>query len=219
MAWLLTGLRLPWLIGAALLLIHAAAGDLYDLRLLTVTGSYALMVLGYQLVFGHAGALSLAQGAFFGLGAYATGILGASLGWPFPATFMAAIALPALIAALVALPVLRLESHYFALATLGLAQLALILAVNWQDLTGGANGLAGVPAILPGLTGRDGALVLLGAVWAAVAAAALLCHALTGGLRGLTYRLMRDAPEAAAASGIDAGVLRFRAFVIGAALA
>lgn len=219
MAPLTTGLRLPWLIGAALLTLHAATGDLYDLRLLTVTGSYALMVLGYQLVFGHAGALSLAQGAFFGLGAYATGILGAQLGWPFPASFAAAVALPALVAALVALPVLRLESHYFALATLGLAQLALILAVNWQDLTGGANGLAGVPAILPGPTGRSGALILLGAVWAGVAAAALLCHATTGGLRGLRYRLMREAPEAAAACGIDAAVLRFRAFVIGAALA
>lgn len=219
MTWLLTGLRLPWLIGAALLSLHAAAGDLYDLRLLTVTGCYALMVLGYQLVFGHAGALSLAQGAFFGLGAYATGILGSQFGWPFPASFVASIALPALVATLVALPVMRLESHYFALATLGLAQLALILAVNWRDLTGGANGLAGVPGILPGPGGRDGALVLLAAVWTAVAAAALICRAMTGGLRGLAYRLMREAPEAAAASGIDSGILRFRAFVVGAALA
>ena len=219
MAWLLRGLRLPWLVGASLFLLHAATGDLYDLRLLTVTGTYALMVLGYQLVFGHAGALSLAQGAFFGLGAYATGILGATLGWPFAATFAVAMALPALIAALVALPVLRLESHYFALATLGLAQLALILAVNWEGLTGGANGLAGVPPILPGAGGRGGALILLAAVWTAVGAAALLCHCMTGGRRGMAYRLMREAPEAAAASAIDAGALRLRAFVAGAALA
>ncbi|MBT5416115.1 MAG: ATP-binding cassette domain-containing protein [Rhodospirillaceae bacterium] len=217
--WLRHGLRLPWLIGAAFLILHAATGDLYDLRLLTVTGSYALMVLGYQLVFGHAGALSLAQGAFFGLGAYATGIFGATLGWPFPATFAAAVALPALTAALVALPALRLQSHYFALATLGLAQLALILAVNWEGLTGGANGLAGVPAVLPGLAGRESALVLLAAVWMAVAVAVLICRAMTGGVRGMAYRLVREAPEAAAAAGIDAGALRLWAFVVGAGLA
>jgi branched-chain amino acid transport system permease protein len=63
----------------------------YELRLLTLVGCYALPVLGYQLVFGHAGALSLAQGAFFGLGAYASALLATRLGWGFLATFPAAI--------------------------------------------------------------------------------------------------------------------------------
>ena len=59
----------------------------YELRLLTVAGTYTLMVLGYQFIFGHAGALSLAQATFFGLGAYATGIAATTLGWSFVLTF------------------------------------------------------------------------------------------------------------------------------------
>ena len=73
LAALVPGLRLPYLAGAVLLAAYALIGaDAYALRLLTIAGSYALMVIGYQLVFGHAGALSLAQGAFFGIGAYVT---------------------------------------------------------------------------------------------------------------------------------------------------
>ena len=95
----------------------------YDLRVLTVSGIYVILVLGYQFIFGHAGALSLAQGAFFGLGAYVTGILGSQLGWQFTATFPLSILVPAVLAATIALPVLRLDSHYFALATLALGVL------------------------------------------------------------------------------------------------
>ena len=51
--------------------------DPYSLRLFTLAGIYAIAVLGYQFIFGHAGALSLAQGTFFGLGAYLSGLLAA----------------------------------------------------------------------------------------------------------------------------------------------
>ena len=52
-----------------------------------------------------------------------------------------------MLAALVAVPVLRLETHYFALATLGIGQVILLVAIHWQPLTGGANGMAGVPGL------------------------------------------------------------------------
>ncbi len=82
---MLRGLRLPLLIGLALLIAWPFVFDsAYDRRVLTLAGIYALLVLGYQLVFGHAGALALTQGTFFGLGAYATGLLGATSACRFP---------------------------------------------------------------------------------------------------------------------------------------
>ena len=94
----------------------------YDQRLLTLSGIYVVLVLGYQFIFGHAGALSLAQGAFFGLGAYTSGILGSQYGAEFLVTFPLSVAAAVTIAVLVSIPVLRLQSHYFALATLALSR-------------------------------------------------------------------------------------------------
>lgn len=179
-------------------------------RMVTLVGIYALMGVGYQLVFGQLGALNLAQGALFGLGAYALALLA-------PATGLLALPLAALVAAataaLVCGPLLRLQSHYFALATLALAALVNLVAVHAEDLTGGANGLAGFTATLP--TGT--ALLVL--VWVCLIAAVLAHARLFRGPLGYRARLLRDAPLAAATLGIDGGGWRFAAFVAGAALA
>ena len=60
-----------------------ATGSSYTLRVFSVAGIYALTAMGYQFVFGHAGALALSQGTFLGLGAYTSGILALRLGWDF----------------------------------------------------------------------------------------------------------------------------------------
>jgi len=71
--------------------VHGAFfASAYEQQVLAQAGIWALLVLGFQFTFGHAGVLNLAQGAFFGLGAYAAGLFGARLGWPFPASFAAA---------------------------------------------------------------------------------------------------------------------------------
>lgn len=189
----------------------------YDLRVLTVSGIYVILVLGYQFIFGHAGALSLAQGAFFGMGAYVTGILGSQLGWQFTATFPLSILVPALLAATIALPALRLESHYFALATLALGQGLLLIAVNWEGVTGGANGLPGVPGIIVFDIAVPRGLALLGLVWALAAGGAALAWWVMHGLYGLSFTVMRETPLAAGALGIDRAALRFAAFVLSAA--
>jgi branched-chain amino acid transport system permease protein len=189
----------------------------YGLRVLTVSGIYVILVLGYQFIFGHAGALSLAQGAFFGLSAYVTGILGSQLGWQFPATFFLSILMPALLAATIALPVLRLESHYFALATLTLGQGLLLIAINWEGVTGGANGLPGVPGIVLFDIAVPRGLALLGFVWGLAAGGAALAWWVMHGLYGLSFTVMRETPLAAGALGIDRAALRFAAFVLSAA--
>lgn len=179
-------------------------------RMVILIGIYALMGVGYQLVFGQLGALNLAQGALFGLGAYALALLA-------PATGLLALPLTALVAAataaLVCGPLLRLQSHYFALATLALAALVNLVAVHAEDLTGGANGLTGFTATLPAGT----ALLVL--VWVCLIAAVLAHAHLFRGPLGHQARLLRDAPLAAATLGIDGGRWRFSAFVAGAALA
>lgn len=203
--------------GAAALCLYALFGATpYGLRVLTVAGVYALAAIGFQIVFGLAGALSLAQGAFFGLGAYASGILSSQLGWDFAATLPVALAVPLLVALVVGLPVLRLESHYFALATLGIAQILLLAAVNLPTLTGGANGLAGVPGVV--LFGwpvpRGLPLALL--VWGFVAVGGVLAWRMSVGRWGRALTLVRDDPMVAATLGLDVGRLRLGAFALSA---
>jgi len=191
----------------------------YGLRVLTLAGCQALLVLGYQFIFGHAGALSLAQGAFFGLGAYTTAILGAHYHWGFAVTFPLSILVPLAIAGAVAVATLRLASHYFALATLGLAQVALLVVVNAGDWTGGALGLTGVPGIsLLGLTVSRG-LPLTAVVWGVVALGVWLAWRLTRGLTGIAYAVLRSDPLAASAIGLAQSRLRFAAFLLSAGYA
>jgi branched-chain amino acid transport system permease protein len=216
--FLTRGINLPLILAALALAAYALFGaNPYGLRVLTVAGVYALAVTGYQMIFGQAGALSLAQGTFFGLGAYVTGILGSKFGLGFPVTFPLSILAPTLLALLIAVPVLRLESHYFALATLGIGQVVLLGAIQWQDLTGGANGIAGVPGIdlFGWRIGRGLPLALF--VWALVASGALIAWRLEHGRRGAAFPVMRETPNAARTLGIDIDRLRLEAFAISAA--
>ncbi|MGQ0664652.1 MAG: branched-chain amino acid ABC transporter ATP-binding protein/permease [Pseudomonadota bacterium] len=219
-AWLKQGIRAPLAAGLAILIAWPFAfGSNYHLRVLTLAGVFALLVLGYQFIFGHAGALALNQGTFFGLGAYVTGILGARYGWTFPATFPLSILGPVGLAIVVAAPVLRLETHYFALATLGIGQVMLLVALTWEPLTGGANGLPGVPGVEAFGWHVPRGLPILLFVWGFVLAGALCAWQITRGAYGRAFQIMRENAIAAAAIGIDTARLRFVAFLLSAAYA
>lgn len=179
-------------------------------RMAILVGVYALMGVGYQLVFGQLGALNLAQGALFGVGAYAVALAAPALGL---LSVPLAIVASALIAVIVAGPMLRLQSHYFALATLALASLIHLVAVHAESITGGANGVAGFAASLP--RGQ----VLLAIVWVCLIVAILVQARLFAGPMGEQARLLREAPLVAATGGIDGGRWRLAAFVTGSALA
>ena len=191
----------------------------YQLRLFTIAGVFAILVIGYQFIFGYVGELSLSQGAFFGFSAYVTGILAVKAGMSFPATFTLSIAGSVVLAALISIPVLRLASHYFALATLGIGQVLLLLAIDMQSVTGGAIGLSGVP--LPNLfgtqIGRGWPLLLF--VWTFALVAAAIAYQTRRGLYGLACHMVRQNTVAARALAINPDALRVAMFLLSAAMA
>jgi len=206
-----------WLVAALALTFYAMVyADAYAMRVLTLAGAYAILALGYQFVFGHLGALSLAQGTFFGVGAYTVALLGLHAGTDYLFNVAAAVAIAVALAALIAVPVRRLKSHYFALATLGIAEVVLIGARDWEALTGGANGFSGVPGMsLFGLVVPRG-WGEFAVVWVVAALLALLAWQLRRGLPERLAAIAREDPIAAQAAGVDTDRLRFVALLLSA---
>jgi branched-chain amino acid transport system permease protein len=113
-------------------------------KLLTFTSvlCLALMAQGWNFIGGYTGFAAFGNVAFFGIGAYTTGLLMLSR-WriPFFLALLAGALLAAAVAALIGLPILRLKGHYFAIATLGVAEALREIAGAWDSLTEGATGI------------------------------------------------------------------------------
>lgn len=197
----------------------AVFADGYAWRIYGLVGLQATAAIGFQLVFGRLGLLMLAQGAFFGIGAYAAGMASVHLGLnPWLCVGMA-VAAGAVAAVLTAGPVARLESHYVALATLALSQLALLAVTHGGTWTGGSNGLYGVaPLGIAGLELIDGPS-LATVSWLAVGLALLVAYRLGEGANKARHATVRDAPLVAASLGIDARSARLILFPAAGALA
>ncbi|MFI4988111.1 MAG: ATP-binding cassette domain-containing protein, partial [Alphaproteobacteria bacterium] len=207
------------LCGLAVAVYAIGFGTPYTQRVLSIAGIYALLTIGYQFIFGYGGALALSQGTFMGVGAYASGILSARYGIGFDASLPLSIGLPLLLALIVAVPVLRLQTHYFALSTLIIGQAILLIAIQWVDVTGGANGIGGVSGLaLLGWPVRAG-WPAFAVVWSLVALGGLLAYQYARGTLGQAYAIMRVNAAAAASIGIDTGHLRFIAFLMSAGYA
>lgn len=125
----------------------------YNLRILVLALQTAIAVIGLSLAFGWTGLIQLGQAAFIGVGAYGSTIASMRLGLDFWLAMPLAMALSGLVALLIAVPLLRLRGHYLALATLGFNITLEILAKNWQEMTGGNDGISGIPGI--GLFGHE----------------------------------------------------------------
>src|SRR5262249_53534358 len=135
------------LIVATLLVLAALPFVLarYQISILTELFIFGLLALSLDLIMGYTGMVSFGHAAYFGLGAYARALLLLNFAVPVPL----AMAAGALLAAAVALPVGYLSTRatgiYFAMLTLAFAQLLYTVAFKWRDLTGGSDGIAGVP--------------------------------------------------------------------------
>ncbi len=104
-----------------------------------------LFALAFNLLLGYAGMVSFGHAAFYGLGAYACGLLLKKAGAPFAVAFLAAPVVAAAGALIFGLLCIRLTRIYFSMLTLAFSQIVWATALKWYSLTGGDNGLVAIP--------------------------------------------------------------------------
>ncbi len=107
--------------------------------------AWALFAVALDLLLGYTGLLSFGHAAFWGSSAYATGIIAIETGLPFYVAVLGGAVVAALIAVPIALLSVRRTGIYFAMVTLAFAQLIYFVANQWRSVTGGENGLQGIP--------------------------------------------------------------------------
>ncbi len=182
-------------------------------------GIFSLVTLGLSLLMGFAGQISLAQAAFFGIGAYASGILTSRFGWNPWAVMPAGAATAAAVAWLVGVPALRLKGHYLAMATLGFGVIVHIVLNEEVALTGGPSGLVDIPGLSLGAWTIDSEWSWYYLVWGFVFLALLFASNLLRSRVGRALRAIHEEEKAAEAMGIPTARFKVQVFVLGAVLA
>ncbi|HYG85434.1 MAG TPA: branched-chain amino acid ABC transporter permease [Azospirillum sp.] len=143
-AWLL-GRRAALAAGVVLFALLPLGANPYQIYVGNLALIYVALAVGLNILLGLAGQLSFANGALFGVGAYATGLLRLDAGVPFWLALPAGTVITVAIGLAVALPALRLRGLYLALATVAFAQFALWTFVHWDSLTYGNAGFVMPP--------------------------------------------------------------------------
>jgi branched-chain amino acid transport system permease protein len=200
---------------AILLFSWLAGGKEYYLSLLVFVGINSLMTMGLSMLMGYAGQISLGHAAFFGIGAYSSGILTTKYFFHPVAAFMIGIFLSALIAFLVGKPTLRLKGHYMAVATLGFGEILFIVFNELSSLTGGPSGLSGIPPLMIFGHPLEGATYLY-LVWAFVILLLLFSLNVINSRVGRALRALHGSELAATAMGVDASRFKVQVFVLSA---
>jgi branched-chain amino acid transport system permease protein len=106
---------------------------------------FALFAMAYDLVLGYSGMLSFGHAAFFGIGAYTTGIILIRVYPSVPVGLLAGVIMSSLAALFLGYLSIRRRGIYFTMVTLAFAQMFYFIAFKWTSLTGGDDGLQGVP--------------------------------------------------------------------------
>ena len=120
-------------------------GDRYAVDVATTALIYVMLGLGLNVVVGFAGLLDLGYVAFYAVGAYTFALLSTHYELSFWFCLPIAGALAAFLGLLLGFPVLRLRGDYLAIVTLGFGEIIRILLINLDWLTGGPNGISGIP--------------------------------------------------------------------------
>ncbi len=203
-----------------------------DLGILILT--YVMLGWGLNIVVGLAGLLDLGYVAFYAVGAYSYALLALN----FDLSFWVCLPLAGMLAAtwgvVLGFPVLRLRGDYLAIVTLAFGEIIRVVLINWQEVTGGPNGLSRIPRPsffgLPFDRGEGGFAEFFGLEFSTmhriiflyylILALALLTYFVTNRLRrlptGRAWEALREDEIACRSLGINTTTTKLTAFSIGA---
>lgn len=192
----------------------------YYLSVLVIIGIHTTVVVGLCLLMGYAGQISLGHAAFYGLGAYVSGILTSTYGIsPWVAIAVGAVC-TGIIAYVMGIPIFRLKEHYLALATLGLGMIIHVIFVEEVELTGGPSGLSkGIPYLSLGnfIFNNDFRYYFL--VWVVALIAIILANNVVHSRIGRALRSIHGSEFAAQSLGVDTEKFKLQVFALSAVYA
>jgi branched-chain amino acid transport system permease protein len=180
----------------------------------------AIAVYGLDVLLGYTGQLSLAHAGFFGFGGYAVAILTAEHDVSFWVALPVALALTSALAHVVGLAALRTRHDYFAIFTLAVGVMIVIVIDRWESLTGGTDGIIGIPD--PSSIGPLSFASLTAQYYLVLGFLVFTIYvvwSLVNSLVGRTFLAVRNSEDLARAVGIDAGRMHQLAFVVAATIA
>lgn len=199
--------------------IPLVSQDPYVLGVWTFLLLNILVVVGLDLLLGYAGQLSLGHGIFVAIGAYASGLLTTKAGFSGWAAIPVGMFAAALLAAIVAIPTLRLRGYYLAMATLGFPVMFDAVIRITSQWSGGSSGIISIPRLkIGGYILRD-PLVYYYLVLGVVAVVLVLVWNLANSRLGLKLRAIHADETAASARGINVTLLKVIVFVLSATIA
>jgi branched-chain amino acid transport system permease protein len=202
--WLALGLALVVLVALPYLVTS------FSVNLATQALIFGLFALSINLLAGYGGMITLGQAGLLGVAGYGLAILTTQHGWPLGAAIAGALVLCVLAAVLFGVLLVRSRGTYFVMITLAEGMVVWGIAQRWQELTGGENGITGIPK--PGFAQEYWEYYYL--VLAVVALCTLLIARLVRAPLGLSLKGIREAEDRLAPLGYNVALHKLAAFTI-----
>lgn len=189
----------------------------FHLRLVSIICIYTILCTGFNLLYGYAGQISMGQQGFFALGAYGFTLLMSAGNGSFWSALPGALLICAVVALLIGIPLLRLRSHYLAMATLCFGLVFAGVASRWIEFTGGTAGM-----MVPGLK-FSGHIVsrteLYYAILLIMALVLVLQNFIVSTHMGRALMSLRGDETAAQSLGVNVTAWKLRIFILSSVLA
>ncbi|WP_418792119.1 branched-chain amino acid ABC transporter permease [Phosphitispora sp. TUW77] len=189
----------------------------YYLSVLVIIGIHTIVVVGLCLLMGYAGQISLGHAAFYGLGAYTSGILTATYNISPWLAMLAGIIVTGITAYLIGIPIFRLKEHYLALATLGFGLIIHVILMEEVALTGGPSGLSkSIPYLSMGSLVFNNDFKFYFLVWILVLLALILANNVVHSRIGRALKSIHGSEFAARSLGVDTSKYKLQVFTLSA---
>ena len=191
----------------------------YYIDILTITGIYAILALGLNIVVGLAGLLDLGYIAFYAIGAYSYGILNTEFGIPFWPALLIGGLLAAFAGMFLGMITLRLRGDYLAIVTLGFLMIVHLILNNWDSLTHGPNGILGISSPSIGKFVFSEPIHFYYLILVISILAIFIINRINNSRIGRAWIAIREDEIAASAMGINVTAMKILAITLGASWA